>query len=1371
LNSIHFADGQNGWAVGYGGTILRTIDGGRTWGLQNSGTTDRLYSVHFPDPQTGYIVGKNGTILKTTSGGGNTLYPPTLVSPLDASIDVSPTTVLSWNARPGATSYRLQVSASPDFRYNLAVDRSGITETSYQVTGLSNSTPYYWRVNATYADGTSNWSDPWSFTTVIVPPSAPTLSSPSNGAMNQLTTLSLGWRSVEGARSYRLQMAKDSEFATVVLDDSSITWSSKQVGPLETNTTYYWRVKAKNAFVYGPWSDVWNFTTISGAPPSPTLSYPSDGVVDQLQTLWLGWNAAPGVASYHLQVATDVAFTIRVVDDSSITDTSRQLRDLAINTSYYWRVRAKNALGASPWSTVWRFSTISGTPPIPTLRSPADDATNQMTTLRLDWNSSSGAASYRLQVATDSVFTAMVVDDSAITYTSRWVEPLAINTTYYWRVKAKNVIGVSPWSSVWRFTTISGAPSAPTLSWPSNGAVSQQTTLTLRWNSTAGVESYRLQVATDSIFTATVFDDSSITWTSRQVEPLTISTTYYWRVRAKNSIGSGPWSSVWRFTTISAPSAPTLASPSNGAVNQPTTLTLRWNSTAGAESYRLQVATDSIFTAIVFDDSSIAWTSRQVGSLTISTTYYWRVRARNSIGSGPWSSVWRFTTISAPSAPALAWPSNGAVNQLTTLTLRWNSTAGAESYRLQVATDSIFTATVFDDSSITWTSRQVGPLIISTTYYWRVRAKSSIGSGTWSSVWRFTTISAQSAPTLASPSNGAVKQPTTLALRWNPSSGAATYRLQVSTSSAFGTTIVDDSTITTTSRQVGPLTNNTTYYWRVKAKNAGGASEWSTVWNFTTIVAAPSTPTLASPSSGAVSQPTTLTLKWNSSTGATTYHLQVSTSSAFATPILDDSTITATSQQVGSLKNNTTYYWRVNAKNAGGTSVWSTVWSFTTIVAEPSTPTLASPSNGAVSQPTTLVLRWNPSSGSATYRLQVSTSSAFATTIVDDSSITTTFRQVGPLADNITHYWRVKAKNAGGASAWSTVWSFTTIMQAQINFWQETSGPRGGNVVALAINSTGHVFAGNGGVFRSMDNGDSWTAVNNGLTNPYVNSLAINSSGHTFAGVSGGVFRSMDNGDSWTAVNNGLTDPNVGTLAINSSGHIFAGTLDSGVFRSTNNGNSWTAVNTGLTKTGYAWSPLAVNASGHIFVGSGGVFRSTNNGDSWTNLNFPSPPVVSFAINSDGDIFAGTIGHGIFRSMDNGGNWIAVNTGLPDFVVWSLAINSSGHIFAGTWRSGVFRSMDNGDSWIPVNAGLTNTDVRSFAINASGVIFAGTNGSGVFGVCKKQLLWKKLLERYHLCFLLSRTIPTRLILRRPSSINCSMPGRFLSRCTTCSGKL
>jgi hypothetical protein len=77
---------------------------------------------------------------------------------------------------------------------------------------------------------------------------------------------------------------------------------------------------------------------------------------------------------------------------------------------------------------------------------------------------------------------------------------------------------------------------------------------------------------------------------------------------------------------------------------------------------------------------------------------------------------------------------------------------------------------------------------------------------------------------------------------------------------------------------------------------------------------------------------TTPTLSWNALPGASTYELQVSTNVNFSPVIFDQAGIAGTSQQLTGLANATTYFWRVNGSNAGGTGPFSAPWSFTTEV-------------------------------------------------------------------------------------------------------------------------------------------------------------------------------------------------------------------------------------------------------------------------------------------------------------------------------------------------------------------------------------------------------------------------------------------------------
>lgn len=298
--------------------------------------------------------------------------------------------------------------------------------------------------------------------------------------------------------------------------------------------------------------------------------------------------------------------------------------------------------------------------------------------------------------------------------------------------------------------------------------------------------------------------------------------------------------------------------------------------------------------------------------------------------------------------------------------------------------------------------------------------------------------------------------------------------------------------------------------------------------------------------------------------------------------------------------------------------------------------------------------------------------------------------------------------------------AFTNIYSQ--DFWEKTAIPDTTTIWSLAINSSGDIFAGTNldGVFRSTDNGASWT--NLGITNYDIYSIAIHSNGDILVTTiqEGGIFRSTDNGNNWDSLGLYLYDK---SIAINSVGDIFVGATALGIWRTTNDGINWEAINNGMKSTRV--NALIIDSNEYIFagtavnsdsLGSGGVFRSTNNGENWVQINqgLTELQIFSFAIDSNGVIFTGTSGGGVFRSTDNGNNWVQIKQGLSSegHYVYSLAINSNGDIFAGT-ADGVFQSTDNGDNWVQINQGLTNLAVHSLAINSNDDIFAGTEG-GIF---------------------------------------------------------
>jgi len=126
----------------------------------------------------------------------------------------------------------------------------------------------------------------------------------------------------------------------------------------------------------------------------------------------------------------------------------------------------------------------------------------------------------------------------------------------------------------------------------------------------------------------------------------------------------------------------------------------------------------------------------------------------------------------------------------------------------------------------------------------------------------------------------------------------------------------------------------------------------------------------------------------------------------------------------------------------------------------PSAPTLVSPPNGATEQPLNVMLSWNATPGVTSYRLQVSTSSTFTTKLVDDSTLTTTYREVGPLEYNTTYYWRVSAKNAAGSSSFSQTWSFKTIPAPPAAFYLKQNYPNPfnlGTIIQYGVPVKAHV--------------------------------------------------------------------------------------------------------------------------------------------------------------------------------------------------------------------------------------------------------------------------------------------------------------------------
>jgi len=194
---------------------------------------------------------------------------------------------------------------------------------------------------------------------------------------------------------------------------------------------------------------------------------------------------------------------------------------------------------------------------------------------------------------------------------------------------------------------------------------------------------------------------------------------------------------------VSPPSEPNLILPEDGAEDLPSSIQFSWSTSSQAEFYRLQIANNSDFSTIIFQDSLIAGTSRTVTGLG-NGVYFWRVKASNAAGSSAWSSGRSFTVNSQvvvpPAVPQLISPKDGADYLPSDIRFSWYASSRAETYRLQIADNNLFTTIIFQDSLITDTSRQVTG-IAEGQHYWRVSASNTGGTSDWSSVRSFSVSS------------------------------------------------------------------------------------------------------------------------------------------------------------------------------------------------------------------------------------------------------------------------------------------------------------------------------------------------------------------------------------------------------------------------------------------------------------------------------------------------------------------------------------------------------------------------------------------------------------------------------------------------------
>jgi hypothetical protein len=208
------------------------------------------------------------------------------------------------------------------------------------------------------------------------------------------------------------------------------------------------------------------------------------------------------------------------------------------------------------------------------------------------------------------------------------------------------------------------------------------------------------------------------------------------------------------------------------------------------------------------------------------------------------------------------------------------------------------------------------------------------------------------------------------------------------------------------------LEHSTEYFMRVHAVNGTTSiSPWSDVRTFTTGAAAFQAPALVSPDNTATGISVNPLLRWNKSTGATHYGVEVSKNSNLSSPVVNESNIGDVDEyQLSNLDFNSTYYWRITAYD-GVNSEGSAIWSFTTVIAElPDKPVLTEPRNGTTGIGASVDFSW--SDVAPEYRLKIYQNSNFETPVynelLEESDVAV------QLSEGNRYDWEVIAINSAG---------------------------------------------------------------------------------------------------------------------------------------------------------------------------------------------------------------------------------------------------------------------------------------------------------------------------------------------------------------------